>query len=204
MKQYLSLSEIAKLFNVNRPTLHYYDKIGLFKPEYRDPNNRYRKYSYRQVAQFALIVYLRTIGIPIDKIKAIMNDNDFNQTIQHLRIQSEELKAWYNEIFYYFPAVGGGIALGLPVGKLEKGYAFAAVSRIGSGIFALIAGFLAAGLLTDVNNIVSISAIVTPWLNILPEGALDALLVFAQYILGFGIASAAFVAIILNKIIPDV
>lgn len=45
------------------------------------------------------------------------------------------------------------------------------------------------------------TCIVAIGLNVLPAGALDALSVFAQYILGFSIASAA---IILNKIILDV
>ena len=54
------------------------------------------------------------------------------------------------------------------------------------------------------NYIVSISVIVDIALNIIPPETLQALPVFAQYILGLSIATAALVAIILNKIIPEV
>lgn len=53
------------------------------------------------------------------------------------------------------------------------------------------------------NYIVSISVIVAIALNIVPPEAMEVLPVFAQYILGSSIAGAALMAIILNKIIPD-
>lgn len=99
MNRYLSINEIAVLFNVNRQTLHYYDKINLFKPEYRDPNNGYRNYSYQQIAQFAFIVYLRTIGFSLEKIKVILNYNDISRTMEELRHQSQLLESRYTEIF---------------------------------------------------------------------------------------------------------
>lgn len=51
--------------------------------------------------------------------------------------------------------------------------------------------------------IVSLSAIVALALNVIPDGALDSLPVIMQYILGSSIGSAALVAIILNKILPE-
>lgn len=56
---------------------------------------------------------------------------------------------------------------------------------------------------TKESYIVSISVIVAIALNIVPEEALQTLPVLAQYILGSSIASAALVAIILSKIIPE-
>lgn len=53
------------------------------------------------------------------------------------------------------------------------------------------------------NYIVSISVIVAIALNIVPEAAITALPVIAQYILGSSIASAALVAILLNKLLPE-
>lgn len=53
------------------------------------------------------------------------------------------------------------------------------------------------------NYVVSISVIVALALNMVPEGALEALPVMMQYILGSSIASAALVAIVLNKLLPE-
>lgn len=53
------------------------------------------------------------------------------------------------------------------------------------------------------NYIVSLSVIVALALNLVPEGALDNLPIIIQYILGSSIGSAALVAIILNKVLPE-
>lgn len=53
------------------------------------------------------------------------------------------------------------------------------------------------------NYVVSISVIVALALNMVPAGVLATLPVMMQYILGSSIASAALVAIILNKILPE-
>lgn len=37
----ITISEMAKLHGISRQTLIYYDKIGLFKPESVDSNNRW-------------------------------------------------------------------------------------------------------------------------------------------------------------------
>lgn len=98
------------------------------------------------------------------------------------------------------------------VGFSSKLSAFIAIipSAAIGGIFLITSGIITAAGISmfkqvDMgmkgNYIVSISAIVAIGLNVLPAGALDTLPVLAQYILGSSIASAAIVAIILNKII---
>ena len=80
------------------------------------------------------------------------------------------------------------------------------------GIFLITSGIITAAgigmckqlnMTMKENYIVSISAIVAIGLNILPAGILESLPVFAQYILGSSIASAALVAILLNKLLPE-
>ena len=48
---YLTIAQFAKLHNVNKRTLHYYAKIGLFSPNYKGENN-YRYYSNLQSIDF--------------------------------------------------------------------------------------------------------------------------------------------------------
>lgn len=98
MKRYFTTSEIAKLFKLNRQTLHFYDKKDIFLPEHRDPETGYRSYAFNQVANLALIRYLRNLNFSIEDIKHIMNSEDLNKTIEKLKEQSKNLRAQYNEL----------------------------------------------------------------------------------------------------------
>lgn len=59
--------QFAKLNGINKRTLHYYDEIGLFSPEFKGENG-YRYYTCFQTVQLELIVTLRKIGLSIDEI----------------------------------------------------------------------------------------------------------------------------------------
>lgn len=59
--------QFAKLNGINKRTLHYYDEIGLFSPEFKEENG-YRYYTCFQTVQLELIVTLRKIGLSIDEI----------------------------------------------------------------------------------------------------------------------------------------
>lgn len=110
-------------------------------------------------------------------------------------------------VFYYVGLVL--IIIGFS-GKLSALISIIPPAAIG-GIFLITSGIIVAAGINMFKRldmgmkgtyILSISAIVAVGLNILPKGALETLPVFAQYILGSSIASAAIAAIILNKIIP--
>jgi len=58
----LTTSQFAKLHDVNRRTLHYYDNIGLFSPKYKGENG-YRYYDYAQSIDFEFIRMLKEIKI---------------------------------------------------------------------------------------------------------------------------------------------
>lgn len=58
----------AKLTGVNKRTLHYYNDIGLFQPEYVAENG-YHYYSCFQFAQLELIRTLRQVGLSIEEIR---------------------------------------------------------------------------------------------------------------------------------------
>ena len=59
--------QFAKLNGINKRTLHYYDEIGLFSPEFKEENG-YRYYTCFQTVQLELIVTLRKIGLSIEEI----------------------------------------------------------------------------------------------------------------------------------------
>lgn len=59
--------QFAKLNGINKRTLHYYDEIGLFSPEFKEENG-YRYYTCFQTVQLELILTLRKIGLSIEEI----------------------------------------------------------------------------------------------------------------------------------------
>lgn len=69
LKELLSISEMAKLRRITAETLRHYDRVGLFKPAYIDPNTGYRFYSIYQYEVLGTIKELRQIGMTIEEIK---------------------------------------------------------------------------------------------------------------------------------------
>ncbi len=71
---YLSITELAKLRKVSSETLRYYDRINLLKPEYIDPETRYRYYSVRQSEKLGVIRELRELGMSVEEVKDYFKD----------------------------------------------------------------------------------------------------------------------------------
>lgn len=89
MKKQYTVNELANLSGVSVRTLHYYDQIGLLCPT-RVTQNQYRSYNSNDVNQLQQILFYRKLGIPLKKIKCIMDAPDYDKT-QALEMQLEEL-----------------------------------------------------------------------------------------------------------------
>ena len=98
INEYLKVHEIAELFGLNVQTLHYYDKVGILKPNYRDPNNGYRKYKFDQIYQLASIRYMRKIGYSIEAVKDFQNSRNAQETLIRLRERSEAIRKQWEEL----------------------------------------------------------------------------------------------------------
>lgn len=75
--------QFAKLNGINKRTLHYYDEIGLFSPEFKEENG-YRYYTCFQTVQLEQIVTLRKIGLSIEEIihyQQSPSDDSFSELI---------------------------------------------------------------------------------------------------------------------------
>lgn len=68
MKEYYSVGEIARIYNVSTDTLRYYDRIDLLKP-WKIGENGYRYYSKAQFEIISTIMLLRSMGTPIQDLK---------------------------------------------------------------------------------------------------------------------------------------
>ena len=89
MKNYVektfSTGEFAKLLEINKDTLLYYDKIDLFKPAGTYPNG-YRYYTFEQFDQFVAIQSLRAVELPIKELKTYFEAPNIH-ALQHLAIE---------------------------------------------------------------------------------------------------------------------
>lgn len=65
--KYLTTAQFAKLHNVNKRTLHYYDDIGLFCPKAKGENG-YRYYDTSQSIDFEYIRMLKELNMSIKEI----------------------------------------------------------------------------------------------------------------------------------------
>ena len=81
-KEYLSITELAKIRKVSSETLRYYDRIGLLKPQYIDPETHYRYYTTRQSETLGAIRELRDLGMSIKDIQAYYDDCNLEKTIR--------------------------------------------------------------------------------------------------------------------------
>lgn len=80
MRERYKISEIAKIFNISRRTLIYYDEIDLFKPYYIDEENSYRYYSGHQIYVLRFIIALKNSGFSLNEIKKYTNCKNIEES----------------------------------------------------------------------------------------------------------------------------
>ena len=89
-KNYFTTGEFAKLCGVNKQTLFYYDKEGIFSPDVVAENG-YRYYSYNQLETFTVIAMLRDLGVHIKEIKAHMDNRSPEALIALMESKKQEI-----------------------------------------------------------------------------------------------------------------
>ena len=72
---HLTTAQFAKLHNINKRTLHYYDSIGLFSPNTIGENG-YRYYDLSQSIDFEYILMLKELNMSIEEIKNYIENPD--------------------------------------------------------------------------------------------------------------------------------
>jgi len=79
-----TIGEIARIFNLSKDTLRYYDDIDLIKPWIMGDNG-YRYYTRAQFDMISTIIFLRNADTPIKEIKDIIVQNDIGLIENKLR-----------------------------------------------------------------------------------------------------------------------
>lgn len=75
-EQLLSIGKMAEINGVSIPTLRLYDKNGLLKPAYIDPESGYRYYTLQQTARLDIIAYMKELGMSLGEIASVLRKED--------------------------------------------------------------------------------------------------------------------------------
>lgn len=85
-----TVSQFAKLHDIGKRTLHYYDEIGLFSPAVKNDENGYRYYRLSQSSLLEMILTLKNLGMSLEDIKTHM-ENRNSENLELLFIKQKEL-----------------------------------------------------------------------------------------------------------------
>ncbi|UCC17924.1 MAG: MerR family transcriptional regulator [Dehalococcoidales bacterium] len=72
-----TIKKLADVAGISVRTLHYYDEIGLLKPQYRRENG-YRYYGEDEVKLLQQIMLFRELDFSLDEIRTIISNPGFN------------------------------------------------------------------------------------------------------------------------------
>lgn len=92
MNELFSIGEVSKLFHIDVRLLRHYDKISLLKPEFQDEKNGYRYYSTRQFECLNTIRYLRSLNVPLPKIRDFFENRDDKKMLEILKEQKRQVE----------------------------------------------------------------------------------------------------------------
>lgn len=98
MREYYKIGEISRIFNIEIPTLRYYDEIGIFKPDKVDEKTGYRYYHLNQFSRIAQIITYRQLDIPIKTLKERLYNNSPENILEFMDETETKLKEHIREI----------------------------------------------------------------------------------------------------------
>nr|WP_303182561.1 MerR family transcriptional regulator [Lachnoclostridium phocaeense] len=84
MDNLFSIGELADYQNISKQTLIYYDKIGLFRPAWVDPDNGYRYYSAKQIDYLDTILIMKKAGFSLNEIREHMQNYNIDSSLSIL------------------------------------------------------------------------------------------------------------------------
>ena len=95
------IGEVSRITGITRETLRHYDRAGIVSPNYVDPDNNYRYYTYDQFWCFDIIRVCRSLGVSLEKIKQILNTHDNDKVVELLleeQAEADRLSQMYAKI----------------------------------------------------------------------------------------------------------
>ncbi len=98
MDNLFSIGEVSRYQNISKQTLIFYDKIGLFRPAYVDPDNGYRYYSASQLDYLDTILIMKRAGFSLSEIREHMQHYNTQSSLDILRRQMETIEGQMEQL----------------------------------------------------------------------------------------------------------
>ena len=90
MKQkLLSIGDVARLKGVNIQSLRYYDRIGVLKPAYVNPDTGYRYYTPEQIIILDIIQLCLAFHLPLKSLEALQPDSDMPLNLKEMILDGQ-------------------------------------------------------------------------------------------------------------------
>lgn len=70
-----TIGQFSRLCNLKTSTLRVYEKLGIITPARVEESNQYRYYSQEQLDLIGSVLFMKDLGLPLNKIKEIVNQN---------------------------------------------------------------------------------------------------------------------------------
>ncbi|MCK8061620.1 MULTISPECIES: MerR family transcriptional regulator [unclassified Fusibacter] len=99
MQNLFTIGEIAAIFDETTETFRHYDRVNLLKPHIVKDNG-YRYYSLDQFEMISTILYLRSLGTSIIKIKNLLNSRSKTEIVKELKLQKLQLRSQIDHLNY--------------------------------------------------------------------------------------------------------
>lgn len=90
------IGDFSSMSKTTIKALRYYEKEGLLKPVFIDPNTGYRFYETSQLIDVSKIVSLRQIGLSIKDIKRVLDGHDMAEILNKRKAEIENSIAGFN------------------------------------------------------------------------------------------------------------
>ncbi len=98
MKIRFLAGEMARLHDISKQTLIYYNKIGLLTPCEIDPYTGYRYYALEQCDDLDVILFLKSLGLSLKEIKAYRGEPSTKARLRLLENQALEIQNKIDQI----------------------------------------------------------------------------------------------------------
>src|SRR5215216_3283107 len=93
-----TVGEFSRIARVSKRLLRYYDEIGLLKPVHIEKFTGYRYYSAEQMPRLNRILALKDLGLSLDQIQRLLNDQVSTDKIQGmLMLKKAEIEQQVHE-----------------------------------------------------------------------------------------------------------
>ncbi len=89
---YFTIGQISRIKGITIKALRFYERLGVIKPAYTDPETKYRYYAIEQFIQFDVIRALRSLDISPKDIRDILGEKDTGRLLEYLEKQEDNAR----------------------------------------------------------------------------------------------------------------